>query len=85
LTREPRPKTRAWQSKLQNKKRRQIETKIQQQRERERERKEDKKMGKCRLMRDNTSKTEKKEAAMGGDLVLCFLYLLLLFASSAAA
>jgi hypothetical protein len=54
-------------------------------RERERERKEDKKIGKCRLMRDNTSKNEKNEGAMGGDLVLCLYLVLLLLASSAAA
>jgi hypothetical protein len=39
-------------------------------------------MGKCRLMSDNTSKNEKNEGAMG-NLVLCFLYLVL--APSAAA
>jgi hypothetical protein len=48
--------------------------------ERERQReteREDKKMANCRLMRDHTSKNEKNEGAMGGDLVLCFLYLVL--------
>jgi hypothetical protein len=50
-------------------------------REREREResgKRTRRWEKCRLMRDNTSKNEKNEGTMEGDLVLCFLYLLLL-------
>jgi hypothetical protein len=41
-------------------------------------------MGKCRLMRDNASKNEKNEGAMGGDLVLCFLYLLVVAYSAEA-